>query len=82
MSKVFAGVNDLIDGALGVNAIGTSSPHYRHEEAAGLLCSLPELLDISKLLQEILSRIQLNLEAPQARWRTKGGSKENHCCPK
>jgi len=77
MSKVFAGVDDIIVCALGVTAIGTSSPHYRHEKAARLLRSRPELLDTSKLLQEILRRIQSNLEAPQARWRTKGGSKEN-----
>jgi hypothetical protein len=77
MSKVFAGVDDLIDGVLGVTAIGTRSPHYRNKTAALSLDSKPASLDTPRLFQKILSRIQTNLEAPEARWRTLGGSEEN-----
>jgi hypothetical protein len=77
MSKVFYGVDDLIDDALGVTCIGTSAPHYRHKKAALLLRSRPESLDTPKLLRQIMTRIHSNLADPQARWRTKGGSEEN-----
>ena len=77
MSKVFAGVDDLIDRALGVVAVGKSAPHYQHKTAALSLHSKPATLDTPKLFQQILSRIQTNLEVPHARWRTKGGSMEN-----
>ena len=77
MSTVFAGVNDVIDGALGVMSVGTTSPHYGHKGAALLLRSIPSTLDTSKLLMQIQSRIQANLQKPNARWRTMGGSKDN-----
>jgi len=77
MSKVFDGVDDLIDGALGVTSVGSSSPHYKYRTAALRLGSRPASLDTPELIRQILSRIQLNLADPQARWRTKGGSAEN-----
>lgn len=77
MSKVFAGVDDLIDRALGVAAVGTRSPHYRNKTAALLLRSQPASLNTPTLLRQILSLIESNLAAPHARWRTEGGSEEN-----
>ena len=76
MSKVFAGVDDLIDRALGVTAVG-KSPHHVHKTAALMLRSRPSSFDTPKLFQQILSRIHLNLADPKARWRTMGASENN-----
>jgi len=77
MSKVFAGVDDLIDRALGVSAVGTSSPHYRHKTAALSLRSRISSLATSELIDRMRSQILANLEAPDARWRVMGASLEN-----
>lgn len=77
MSKVFAGVDGLIDIALGVKCVGSSAPHYRCKKAALLLRSRPVSLNAQKLLEQMRCRTQANLTAPEARWRVMGGSREN-----
>jgi len=77
MSKVFSGVDALIDVALGVMTVGSSSPHYRCKEAALRLRKKPEFLNVPALLRQIVHRIHLNLDVPEARWRVRGGSQEN-----
>jgi hypothetical protein len=76
MSRAYAGVDDLIDRALGVTDVG-KSPHYVHKTAALRLRLKPKSLDTPKLFQQILRRIQTNLAAPHARWQNMGGSEEN-----
>jgi hypothetical protein len=77
MSKVFAGVDGLIDHALGVTRFGASIPHYRSKKAALAMRSCPASLNTIELLGQIRSRILGNLDTPDARWRTMGGSWEN-----
>jgi hypothetical protein len=77
MSKVFDGVDALIDVALGVQFVGSSPPHYRCKKAALLLSARPDSLDIPKLIDQMRGRIQDNLADPEARWRTMGSSREN-----
>lgn len=77
MSKVFAGVDGLIDLALGVQCVGSSAPHYRFKKAALLLRSRPPSLNMPELIEQMRCRIQSNLTSPDARWRNMGGSWEN-----
>ena len=77
MSKVFVGVDGLIDLALGVQRVGSSAPHYRCKRAALLLRSRPASLKTPELIEQIRCRIQANLTSPEARWRVLGGSWEN-----
>jgi hypothetical protein len=77
MSKVFAGVDGLIDLALGVQRVGSSAPHYRCKEAALLLRSRPTSLNTPELIEQMRCRLQSNLTSPEARWRLLGGSSEN-----
>jgi hypothetical protein len=77
MSKVFAGVDSLIDQALGVTWIGSSVPHYRSKKAALLLRSRPASLNTLDLIARMQSQILANLDYPDARWRVMGGSWEN-----
>lgn len=77
MSKVFAGVDGLIDLALGVQCVGTTVPHYRFKKAALLLRSRPASLNLTDLIEQIRCRIQANLTSSEARWRIMGGSWEN-----
>ena len=77
MSKVFAGVDGLIDHALGVTRFGSSAPHYRSKKAALALRSRPSSLQTIELIERMRSQILANLEDPDARWRVMGGSWEN-----
>ena len=77
MAKVFDGADGLIDQALGVNHVGTSQHHYQSKKAALLLHSRPITFRATELIEQILTQIHANLEAPQARWREMGGSWEN-----
>lgn len=77
MSKVFAGFDDLIDLALGVQCIGSSVPHYRTKKASLVLRSRPAALNTPKLIDQMLCRIKSNLTSPDARWQILGGSWEN-----
>jgi hypothetical protein len=77
MSKVFAGVDGLIDFALGVEGVGLSAPHYRFKKAGLLLRSRPASFNLYELIEQMRYRIQANLADPEARWRVKGGSWQN-----
>jgi hypothetical protein len=77
MSKVFAGVDCLIDHALGVTGFGSSIPHYRGKKAALALRSRPSSLKTIELIARMRSEILANLEDPEARWRVEGASWEN-----
>jgi hypothetical protein len=77
MSKVFAGVDCLIDHALGVTGFGSSTPHYRSKKAALALRSHPSSLQTIELIERMRSQILANLGDPDARWRVRGGSWEN-----
>jgi len=74
MSKVFAGVDSLIDRALGVTEFGSSFPHYRSKKAALSLRSRPSSFKTTELIERMRSQILANLEDPEARWRVMGGS--------
>ena len=76
MPKVFSGVDELIDTALRISHIG-AAPHYRHKQAALSLPSKPGVLNTPQLLRRIVSQIESNLDAPDARWRTNGASQQN-----
>jgi hypothetical protein len=77
MSKVFAGVDCLIDHALGVTGFGSTIPHYRSKKAAFALRSRPSSLKTIELIARMQSKILGNLDDPDARWRVMGGSWEN-----